>query len=174
MVEGANSNKAGLWLCQAGKLWQPTMSPYAGAAIFSQSECFRHCFIRSRDMSAVVERPERLCAVHLGISAAIARLEHNFSRTSVPPQADELSLAFERMNIASAPTNSISPSIPITRSKAVAKILNHPAVKYAHGDIDGDVYLENLQLWARESVGKISRGDSEIPDHLSQGDLYCE
>jgi histone deacetylase HOS3 len=58
------------------------------------------------------------------------------------------------------------------QSSASADILSHPAVKYVHGDIDGDVYLENLVTWTRESRAKIDKGESEIPANLSQGDLY--
>ncbi len=43
-----------------------------------------------------------------------------------------------------------------------------------HGDIDGDVYLENLSNWGEISTEKVRKGESEIPLHLPQGDLYCE
>ena len=51
-------------------------------------------------------------------------------------------------------------------------MFNHPAVKFIHGDVDGDAYLENLRAWARDSQDKILRGESEIPEGLSPGDLY--
>jgi histone deacetylase HOS3 len=38
--------------------------------------------------------------------------------------------------------------------------------------VEGDVYLENLKAWARDSHDKILKGGSEIPEGLSQGDLY--
>ena len=57
-------------------------------------------------------------------------------------------------------------------SDAIVDILNNPAVKFVHGDIDGDVYLENLKNWAKMSKEKVEKGDSEIPETLSQGDLY--
>jgi hypothetical protein len=44
-------------------------------AIFIQDECLSHRFIRSRDTSGIVERPERLHAVKLGLAAAISRIE---------------------------------------------------------------------------------------------------
>jgi histone deacetylase HOS3 len=62
--------------------------------------------------------------------------------------------------------------VSIVRSSASVDILSHPAVKYVHGDIDGDVYLENLVRWIRESKDKIDNEGSEIPENLSQGDLY--
>jgi histone deacetylase HOS3 len=51
-------------------------------------------------------------------------------------------------------------------------LLNHPAVKFVHGDIDGDVYLETLKTWAENSQNRIANGLSEIPEEFSQGDLY--
>ena len=38
--------------------------------------------------------------------------------------------------------------------------------------VDGDVYLENLVKWAKESSEKVKGGESEIPSELPQGDLY--
>lgn len=57
-------------------------------------------------------------------------------------------------------------------SDATVDVLNHPAVKYVHGDINGDVYLEKLVNLVNESENAIARGESEIPESLSQGDLY--
>jgi histone deacetylase HOS3 len=62
--------------------------------------------------------------------------------------------------------------VQVVQSSAKVDVLNHPAVKYIHGDVDGDAYLENLVDWARHSVEKISDGQSEIPSGLPQGDLY--
>ena len=65
-------------------------------------------------------------------------------------------------------------SICYKSSNSSINILNNKAVKFVHGDIEGDVYLENLTKWVKESSEKIKVGESEIPSHLSQGDLYCE
>src|ERR1700736_2277422 len=43
--------------------------------IYLQDDCLGHRFIRSRDDSSIVERPERLRAVKIGLAAAIARIE---------------------------------------------------------------------------------------------------
>ena len=53
-------------------------TPYAFApdtAIYLQDECYKHKYIRSKDVSTIVERPERIRALKMGIGAAIARLE---------------------------------------------------------------------------------------------------
>ncbi|THH11713.1 hypothetical protein EW145_g471 [Phellinidium pouzarii] len=62
--------------------------------------------------------------------------------------------------------------VDIIKSTSSVDVLNNEAVKFVHGDIEGDVYLKNLVKWARESMEKIKAGESEIPTHLSQGDLY--
>src|SRR5258707_13931299 len=149
---------------------------------FVQNSCLQHRYIRSKDLSTIVERPERLRAVNIGLSAAIARLEELFlaERNDTDQSKDEttqndliddmsklsLSHSFPKSPGASSP-------VTITNSQATADLLNHPAVKFIHGDIERDVYLENLRKWATESVEKIKNGESEIPDNFFQGDLYC-
>ncbi|KAG5653747.1 hypothetical protein H0H81_010834 [Sphagnurus paluster] len=159
-------------------------TPVRRPGIFVQDACYQHQYIRSRDLSAIVERPERLRAVTVGLAAAIARIEA--ASTSKPQEnasaplptgeakpldADDLVSAMGRMNM-----NIITPEcspIAIVRSRASVELLNNPAVKFIHGDLDGDVYLEKLKSWATESLDKIRAGDSEIPEGLAQGDLYC-
>lgn len=70
------------------------------------------------------------------------------------------------------PLSSLLPVI--IQSHATVDLSDHAAVKYIHGDIDGDVYIEKLTNWAKESWEKVQAGGSEIPPHLSQGDLYRE
>ena len=62
---------------------------------------------------------------------------------------------------------------PVQVVRSSVKVdLDHRA-KYIHGDVvDGDVFL--LSSVARQSAEKISNGQSEIPDGLSQGDLYSQ
>jgi len=147
--------------------------------VFLQDACFRHHYIRSRETSAHVERPERLHAVKLGLAAAIARLEELLSpkflkRTSGSDHdratADDLADALDRMNLVTDIPKLPVLLVPIINSSASVDVSNHPAVKFAHDD----VYLENLILWARESQVKIAAGLSEIPKKLSQTDLYRE
>lgn len=148
-------------------------------AIFLQDACYQHRYIRSNDISAIVERPERLRAVKVGLAAAISRLEilhhhngtSNLSASDTDPDAnaDDLTAALQKMNL----TTDVSVQIvDLVNSKATVDVLDNPAVKFVHGDIDGDVYLRKLVALAKESESKIGRGESEIPDTLSQGDLY--
>jgi len=155
------------------------------SAIFIQNACLQHRYIRSKDITSIVERPERLRAVTIGLSAAIARLEELFNSTTIPgpttqsesPEKEtdpnELAEVMNKLKIDSDASTYQSP-VAIIESQATVDILNHPAVKFVHGDIERDVYLENLTAWTKESYHKISKGESEIPDGLSQGDLYRE
>lgn len=164
-------------------------------AIFIQDECLKHRFIRSRDTTGIFERPERLHAVKLGLAAAISRIEDVESATPKPefasattPGTDEgdLAAALARMAIAPAvgpapSSTSPSPSPPlrtasvmIRRTSASVSLLDHAAVKYIHGDIDRDVYLENLITWARDSQANITKKEPEIPNSegITPLDLY--
>ena len=155
------------------------------SAVFIQNACLHHRYIRSKDTSNVVERPERLRAVTIGLSAAIARLEGLFNSTTTPGRTttsesakkesdpDDLADVMDKLKIDSELSTYQSP-VTIIESQATVDILNHPAVKFVHGDLESDVYLENLKAWAKESYQKISKGESEIPEDLSQGDLYRE
>jgi histone deacetylase HOS3 len=158
------------------------------STIFIQDACFQHRFIRSRDTSAVVERPERLRAVKLGLAAAVSHVVDAIPSSSVKSnqfpdngadlpatgdvQTDDLTAALARMNLATRAPPIAESAIPVINSSASVDILNNPAVKFIHGDIDGDVYLEKLKEWIRDSQDKIMKGESEIPEDLSQGDLY--
>ncbi|OBZ68784.1 Histone deacetylase HOS3 [Grifola frondosa] len=148
--------------------------------------CLRHRFIRSRDTSNIVERPERLRAVNVGLAAAIARLERcdtqrrkeeistvaHDNDVKTEPDSDDLTTALGRLDLTSStPVPSHIP-LNLVHSTASIDILNNAAVKYIHGDIQGDVYLENLKSWAKQSHDKITKGESEIPEGYSQGDLY--
>ncbi|KAJ7456771.1 Arginase/deacetylase [Mycena galericulata] len=151
-----------------------TVPPTATPAIFLQDACFQHRYIRSRDTSTIVERPERLRAVTVGLAAAISRLE-GVAAAGKPADPDDLAAQLGRLNIESASGDTLKrtdPPVLIVQSSASVDILGHPAVKYVHGDVDGDVYLENLVGWMKDSKDKIEKGESEIPPNLSQGDLY--
>ncbi|KIM77695.1 hypothetical protein PILCRDRAFT_76443 [Piloderma croceum F 1598] len=156
--------------------------PTKETAVFLQDICLQHHFIRSRDTSAIVEKPERLRAVNVGLAAAIAHLEEPPAATKVEPEyllptastSDDLAAALGRMNLAAQGIDPLESSSPVSIIKSTASVdmFNHPAVKFIHGDVDVDVYLENLRAWARDSRDKILKGESEIPESLSQGDLY--
>jgi histone deacetylase HOS3 len=144
--------------------------------VFLQDACLQHKYIRTRDSSHIVERPERLRAVKIGLCAAIARLEESIpATTSGGSDDDALIEAIENLRLEQNPAAFPLPKghpVQVVQSSAKVDMLNHPAVKFIHGDIGGDVYLEKLVDWALHSVEKISNGQSEIPNELNQGDLY--
>ncbi|KAG7087899.1 hypothetical protein E1B28_011946 [Marasmius oreades] len=151
-------------------------------AIFLQDACYKHKYIRSRDISNIVERPERLRAVKLGLAVALARLEEivevDDKKLVTHSGTDDLASVMERLKLdgaasgTSTATASTFAGIPVIHSSASMQLLGSPAVKYIHGDFEGDVYLEKLHHWAKESEEKVGRGESEIPGNLPQGDLY--
>jgi histone deacetylase HOS3 len=114
--------------------------------------------------------------VTIGLSAAIARLElaspiklgTNAGGNEFSSDPNDLVAAMNRMNIVLDHDSPVS----IVQSHATLDILDNPAVKFIHGDLDGDVYLEKLKEWAKDSWDKIHKGESEIPMGFSQGDLY--
>jgi histone deacetylase HOS3 len=162
----------------------------ANLAVFLQDACLKHQFIRSRDASTIVERPERVRAVKAGLAVALSRLEGLYlapqskhlpssveASTVDPPDPNDLAKVLDQMTLEASPAlppESNGTPIQIIHSTASVDILNYPAVKFIHGDIDGDVYLERLKSWVANSVDKISKGESEIPMNLPQGDLYRE
>ena len=178
----------------------PTPTPNVpDTAIYLQDECYKHKYIRSKDVSAIVERPERLRALNLGIGAAIARLEsaRDASIASIAllnkrrDIREDLSTAFGKLDLSSAqqePEGAYDPFairpidvVAIVKPNLKLKDLTrHPAVRMVHaatGDDDINDSLEHLNrlaTWARESEEKIRFGESEIPTGFPQGDLYSE
>ena len=155
---------------------------HPSATVFLQDACLHHKYIRTRDSSHIVERPERLRAVKIGLCAAISRLEETYpvstssSEDAIGSDPDSLIAAIENLKLDQAQTDSLLPKghpVQLVRSSAKVDILSDSAVKYIHGDVEGDIYLEKLTEWTRNSIDKVSTGQSEIPSELSQGDLYC-
>jgi histone deacetylase HOS3 len=150
--------------------------------VFLQDACLDHQYIRSRDTSHIVERPERVRAVKVGLAATVSRLEDSTSSSPRQPteeatshlaksaDPDDLIAALDRMKL---DTKTEIP-LQIIQSSATVDILSDPAVKFVHGDVDGDVYLENLTEWVAASHDKIANDKSEIPANLPQNDLYRE
>ncbi|KAI9058523.1 Arginase/deacetylase [Trametes sanguinea] len=157
-------------------------------AVFLQKACLQHRYIRTRDTSHIVERPERLRAVNVGLAAAVARLEETApikssaastasGAASAPKteDADDLTEALGKLQLSASAQARPLDRVPVTfvHSDASLDLLDHAAVKFVHGDIERDIYLENLKAWAKDSQDKVNKGESEIPEGYSQGDLYC-
>ncbi|KAF8755109.1 histone deacetylase [Rhizoctonia solani] len=162
--------------------------PEPKLSIHIQPSCSEHRYIRDKDLSTIVEKPERLRALAVGIAAGVALNETailpgvSTSSNSVTSQ-DELAIAMEKMSLQS----SEDIALPTTVAKIIryarpadASFLNSPAVRMVHAlgeDIEsssGEEYLSQLSRWALESESRIKTEGSEIPkgEGLSQGDLY--
>lgn len=170
----------------------PTDASRSKTGIFLQEKCFLHRFIRRKDASGIVERPERLRAVSLGLAVALSRLKEeadalhrHLNKLEVEnDDQDQLARALSQLEISDAtPPVVTSTRLPtschLVHSEAAPDLLSHPAVRYVHGGISekresGDDYLARVRGWAEESETKIATGGSEIPDNFLQGDLYCE
>ncbi|KAF8827670.1 hypothetical protein HHX47_DHR4000146 [Lentinula edodes] len=147
----------------------------ANASIFIQDACYQHRYIRSRDTSLIVERPERLIAAKIGLAAAVTRIQEVVGKSTGDP--NDLVAALDKLTLGSRSSDITAP-INVVHSSATLDILNHPAVRFTHGfpdpntAKDSNEYLRNLKKWSEDSIEKISKGDSEIPQELAQGDLY--
>ncbi|RPD62553.1 Arginase/deacetylase [Lentinus tigrinus ALCF2SS1-7] len=156
-------------------------------AIYLQKACLQHRYIRTRDNSHIVERPERLRAINVGLAASIARMEERAplssssveessaaAQTKAEEDSDELTKALGKLQLSTPSRTETLGRVPVTfvHSSASVDILNNAAVKFVHGDIERDIYLENIRKWAQESEDKVRKGESEIPEGYSQGDLY--
>lgn len=172
----------------------------ADVAVYLQDECTKHKYIRSRDASAIVERPERLRMLNMGVAGGIARLEasRDVSRDASiallnkrQDIGEDLSTALRKLSLSSAQQEPGSAPDPFaTRPVDVVAIVKpslnlkdltqHPAVRMVHAATDGDdtndalEHLNRLATWARESEERIRSGESEIPTGFPQGDLYSE
>ncbi|KAJ4491356.1 histone deacetylase domain-containing protein [Lentinula edodes] len=147
----------------------------ANASIFIQDACYQHRYIRSRDTSLIVERPERLIAAKIGLAAAVTRIQEVVGKSAGDP--NDLVAALDKLTLGPRSSDITAP-INVVHSSATLDILNHPAVKFTHGfpdpntAKDSNEYLRSLKKWSEDSIEKISKGDSEIPQGLAQGDLY--
>lgn len=164
------------------------VSPTPSASIFVQDACYQHRYIRSKDTSLIVERAERLTAVKFGLAAAITRIREAVDAGGQGLQAgaagagDELADALNKLTLGYSDSNTITSPIHVIHSSATLDILTHPAVQFVHGFPDPNLnedskpneYLMNLKQWSEDSIEKISKGESEIPIGLAQGDLYRE
>ncbi|KAJ3558957.1 hypothetical protein NM688_g627 [Phlebia brevispora] len=147
-------------------------SARASTKVYLQEACLRHQFIRSKDTSNIVERPQRLRAINVGISAVLARLENAQPSSDAESYHDQLVNALNRINLNNHSSQVPERPLEIVKSSETVDILHHRAVKFVHGDVDGDVYLEKLIKWTKESRQKIADDGCEIPPGLPKGDLY--
>ena len=153
-------------------------------AVLLQPKGLLHRFIRHKDVDDVVERPERLRAVSVGVSAARAALEigRDESPSLCHPQTvdgkatsdapDHLADVIKGLTLDERHGSPHHPAFLVLTADSSSNSLINAATRFIHGEPDG--YLSKLLMWASTSEEKIKKGESEIPEELSQGDLFRE
>jgi histone deacetylase HOS3 len=153
--------------------------PLTRTAVILQPKGLLHRFIRNKDNSTIVERPERLRAVCVGVAAVASRLQEAWSGDNpngvgALDATSELTDALHRLTITGTNGSTsarLDTALDIINHIDSTNFLTDPAVCFVHGE--PDEYLNKLHGWASSSEDKIRVGESEIPSGLSQGDLYC-
>ncbi|QRV92794.1 histone deacetylase family protein [Ceratobasidium sp. AG-Ba] len=162
------------------------MSDRGKLSIHVQPACAEHRYIRDKDLSTIVERPERLRALAIGVAAAIALTEASQppASTDTTVNPDDLIKHMEKISLNGDPeTSSASSSVvDIVRHPTPPDVtfMNNPAVRMIHALEEdtaagsGEEYLSQLSRWVSDVETRLKAGESEIPDGegLSQGDLY--
>lgn len=171
--------------------------PRPRVAIFLQDKCREHKFIRHKDISTIVERPERLRAVNVGLAAAIARLEEVVvsGASTASSGADDLAAQLDRLAIkdkseTKADETTLASALSgvkleasealvdtsvvhVVKSNSRVDLLAHPAVDWVHADKNAAACpLRRLRALVAECEEKLRAKESEIPANLPQGDLY--
>ena len=114
-----------------------------------------------------MERPERLYAVNLGLSAIYARLEESYAEAG--PHTSK----------SSKNENDIHTPFTVIRSTAsLETIPDHPAARdvlhiKSEDEPDSLTYAEMLEIWSKDSRAKIVQKQREVPEAF-EADLYCK
>ncbi|EJU03261.1 Arginase/deacetylase [Dacryopinax primogenitus] len=147
--------------------------PHIPVALFSAPACALHTYIRTSHISTIVERPQRLRAVAVGLACGLARLEDALhdKQASLPDASSLGSSAPDFLQL-------VSPA----EYRAI-DIRTHEATRYVHNKLadleeerDPDstekAYIGRLHELVETCVEKITVKQSEIPEEWPQGDLY--
>jgi hypothetical protein len=102
--------------------------PIKEKTVFLQYIRLQHYFIRSCDTSGIVEKPERLRAVNIGLAAAKAQ---SLAATKVEPEyalptasaSGDLVAALGRMNLAAQGIDPLESSSPVSKTGGVPQYL---------------------------------------------------
>lgn len=124
--------------------------------VYVQEACYSHRYIRGKDDSAsngIVERPERLHSVAMGVAAAIARLEELAEKSSGSPGL--LSASESTTN-----RDSSSSSLPVDHLTSSASALKDYVNSGPDPTADLSNALDRLTIDASKTIhGKVSNLD---------------
>src|SRR5260221_4269131 len=146
-------------------------------AVLLQPKGLLHRFIRHRDVSSIVERPERLRAVAVGVAAAQAALEIGRDESPLlshspridPSNApDDLADVVKSLTLDEGNGTPHHPAFLVLTVDSSSSSLTNPAVRFIHGE--HDEYLSKLLTWASASTKNIKRGESQIPEGFLQAE----
>ncbi|KAL2196879.1 hypothetical protein P885DRAFT_60886 [Corynascus similis CBS 632.67] len=150
----------------------PETTRRAETVVILQDACYGHRYSRPRasraHLSTIVERPERIKACVLGVSAAYVRLGERHQDGAFPlhPESDARSL----------------PSIPFRIQKSTRRLsLGSQTVTNVHGT----KWMEELKMMCETAEAKLAGGGKELqrpdmdrganaeaPQKFHEGDLY--
>lgn len=150
----------------------PETTRHAETVVILQDACYGHRFSRPRtsraNLSTIVERPERIKACVLGVSAAYVRLGERHQDGAFPIYSDR--------DPASLPT------IPFRIQKSSRRL---PLGSQAVTNVHGTKWMEELKIMCDTAEAKLAAGgkelqrpdmdrgaNGEVPERLHEGDLY--
>lgn len=138
------------------ELAHTSTAPACGTVIIVHDSCYGHRFSRPRTsraaLSTIVERPERILATMLGVSAAYVRLGDRHSEGRYGPRPDR------------DPTDVARPPFSIRKTTRFVA-LNHPAVTHVHGA----KWMEELQILCDSAEGKLALNGKELVRPIGYG-----
>ncbi|KAK4192400.1 hypothetical protein QBC35DRAFT_469740 [Podospora australis] len=144
----------------------------ADTVVILQDACYGHRYSRPRaskgHLSTIVERPERVKACVMGVSAAYVRLgeRHQDGEFPIAPDSDPASL----------------PSIPFRIQKSDRRL---PITSQTVTNVHGTKWMEELKIMCETAESKLAVGGKELqrpdidrganaepPQKFHEGDLY--
>ncbi|PLN79138.1 hypothetical protein BDW42DRAFT_186951 [Aspergillus taichungensis] len=153
--------------------WHNSTDLQSQTLVVIHDACYGHRFSRPRSsraaLNSIVERPERIQAGVLGVSAAYVRLAHRYAGGPFPPHPN--------LDVQQLPV----PPFQI-RKTARSMALTSPAVTHVHGSkwmddlksmcdaAESRLALNGKELIRPRSSGKDSTATNDLPFH--EGDLY--
>lgn len=159
--------------------------------VILQSLCHLHRYVRTSSDLHIYEKPERLRSIRLGLAIAHGRLSEasqvghseQVAQAGVAPAAtattkadDAIEDLLSSLTLGSAASQSATDILhtgsPFSITSTSRRLkLSDPiaaAITLAHGDD----YIPQLCTYLRDTASKLVAHESEVPNSLSQGDLY--
>lgn len=144
-----------------------------------QDDCYKHQYRRTNDLDDVFERPQRLRFLNLGLSTALAwRQSDNPIELISSSSEDPITLIRSPKLLVSRSTRRISVDDKAVRTihPSSELLLSSDAAQSASIEPGAGSqkvgYLDHLIQLCRQASAHHQRGQSEVPSHLPQGDLY--